>query len=59
MTKEEIDDAFAAREADPKTASKARAVKPKTLEQEEAEGGGFAPLSDSEDDEPPKKKAKV
>lgn len=59
MTKEEIDTAFAAREADPSTASKAKAVKLKTLEQEEAEGGGFAPVSDSEDEEPPKKKIKV
>lgn len=59
MSKEEIDAAFAAREADPSTASKAKAVKPKTLEEEEAEGGGFAPVSDSEDDEPPNKKVKI
>lgn len=59
MTKEEIDAAMAAREANPETASKSRAVKSKTLEEEEAEGCGFAPVSDSEDDEPPKKKIKV
>lgn len=59
MTKEEIDAAFAAREANPETASKAKAAKSRTLEEEQEEGGGFAPVSDSEDDEPPKKKLKV
>ncbi|KAM0791745.1 hypothetical protein ACM66B_004012 [Microbotryomycetes sp. NB124-2] len=55
MSKEEIDEAMAAR-------SKARAVKSstKTAEEEQEDGGaGFAPLSDSSDDEkPPVKKAK-
>jgi len=40
--------------------SKAKAVKPKTLEEELAEGGAFCfSDSDSDDEEPVKKKTKI
>lgn len=53
MTKEEIDEVFA-------RASKAKSAPKKTLEQEVSTGAadGFDPVSDSEDDEPVRKKAK-
>ena len=51
MTQAEIEEAL-------KATSKAKPTKAKTLADEEAEGGGFAPVSDSEDDEPPRKKVK-
>lgn len=53
MTKEEIDEVFA-------RASKAKSAPKKTLEQEVSSGAadGFDPVSDSEDEEPVRKKAK-
>lgn len=53
MTKEDIDEVFA-------RASKAKSAPKKTLEQEVSSGAadGFDPVSDSEDEEPVRKKAK-
>lgn len=52
MTQVEIEEAL-------KVTSKAKPIKEKTLAEEQAEGGGFAPVSDSDEDEPPRKKVKA
>lgn len=53
MTKEEIDESLA-------RGSKAKSAKKKTLEEEVKSGAadGFDPVSDSEDEAPPRKKTK-